>query len=84
MVNMHFLKNEYLKYAFEYLNFEYFFEIHFEQNFNIPNIFIIVQTVLELFYLDRCLKICHTCAFLTFSTRNVEILQILKYPYLYL
>ena len=27
-----------------------------------PNIFMIVQTVIELFYLDRCLKICHTCA----------------------
>ena len=57
-----------MKYAFEYLNFEYFFEIHFEQNFHIPNNFIIVQTELELFHLDQGLKICPTCAFLTFLT----------------
>ena len=50
IVNTHFLKYEYLKYAFEYLNFEYFLEIHFEQNFHIPNNTIIVQTVLEFFY----------------------------------
>ena len=64
-------------------NLNMFFKYILSKIFKFQTFFTIVQTVLELFNWEWCLKICHICAFLTFKTRNVEILQLLKHPYFY-